>query len=95
MQPLTVVLGIVLGSTFSIAFSLAMVLVVFVLRRSEDARFAAEIPELLRAVAIFTAVTVVAAAAFAGSLRQAPWRGRALLLLGLGLLGAGGYYWPR
>ena len=40
MQPLTVVIGIVLGSVFSIAFGLAIVWLIFGLRQGEDSRFA-------------------------------------------------------
>lgn len=94
MQPLTVVLGIVLGSVFSVAVSLGMVLLVFGLRLGEDSRYALEIPELIRGTMIFSLMSVVAALAFAGSVRQTAWRHWALLGLIVGLFGTGSYYWP-
>ncbi len=94
MQPLTVVLGIVLGSVFSIAFGLALVWLIFGLRQGEDSRFALELPEVIRATVLFSLVTVVAAYAFVGSLRVTAWRFWPLLALIAGLSGIGFYYWP-
>lgn len=94
MQPLTVIFGIVLGSVFSIAFGLAMVLLIFGLRQDQDARFALEIPELARATVMFSVVSVAAAYAFLGSLRRSPWRLWPMLGLWLGLGAIGFYYWP-
>lgn len=94
MQPLTVVLGIVLGSVFSIAFGLAIVWLIFGLRQGEDSRFALELPEIARATVLFTVVTVLSAFAFLGSLKKAPWRMWPMLALFLGLAGIGFYYWP-
>ena len=94
MQPLTVVIGIVLGSVFSIAFGLAVVWLIFGLRQGEDSRFALELPELARATVLFSGVTVVAAFAFLGSLRATTWRHWPLLALAGGLAGIGFYYWP-
>ncbi len=94
MQPLTVVLGIVLGSVFSIAFGLAIVWLIFGLRQGEDSRFALELPELARATVLFSGITVVSALAFVGSLRSAAWRLWPLLALVAGLAGIGFYYWP-
>jgi uncharacterized membrane protein SirB2 len=94
MQPLTVVLGIVLGSVFSIAFGLAIVWLIFGLRQGEDSRFALELPELARATLLFSGVTVVSAFAFLGSLRAAAWRVWPLLALVVALAGTGFYYWP-
>lgn len=94
MQPLTVVLGIVLGSVFSIAFGLAIVWLIFGLRQGEDSRFALELPELARATVLFTIVTVLSAYAFLGSLRATAWRHWPLLAMLLGLAGIGIYYWP-
>jgi len=94
MQPLTVVLGIVLGSVFSIAFGLAVVLLIFGLRQGQDSRYALEIPELARGAALFSVASVVAALAFVGSLRRTPWRIWPIAALGLGLGAIGFYYWP-
>lgn len=95
MQPLTVILGIVLGSVFSIAFGLAAVLLIFALREGQDARYALEIPELARAAAMFSVVSVAAAFAFVGSLRRTPWRLWPMAAMWLCLGAIGFYYWPE
>jgi len=94
MQPLTVILGIVLGSVFSIAFGLSIVLLVFGLRQGQDSRYALEIPELATATIFFSLVSVVSALAFLGSLRKSAWRHWAALGLAVGLMAVGYYYWP-
>ncbi len=94
MQPLTVVLGVVLGSVFSLAFSLGIVWMIFGLRQGEDSRYALELPELARATVLFSLVTVVSALSFVGSLRSSAWRRWPLLGLMIGLVGIGFYYWP-
>jgi hypothetical protein len=94
MQPLTVILGIVLGSVFSVAFGLGIVWLIFDLRQVEDSRFALELPELARATVLFSLVTVVSALSFVGSLRAAAWQWWPTLGLVLGLAGIGFYYWP-
>lgn len=94
MQPFTVILGVVLGSLFSIAFSLAVVLLVFWILRDDHPRFDAEMPELFRATLIFGGLAVVAGFGFLGTLQRKPWRYAALALLWGGLLLTGWYYWP-
>ena len=94
MQPLTVVLGIVLGSVFSVAFGLGIVWLIFGLRQGEDSRYAMELPELARATVLFSLVTVVSALSFVGSLRSSAWRRWPILGLLIGLVGIGFYYWP-
>ncbi len=95
MQPLTIILGIVFGSVVSVAFSLAIVLLVFGLRNAEDSRYLLEIPELWRAVAMFSLTAVAAGLAFLGSLRVAPWRWWSMAALSVALTGIGFYYWPN
>lgn len=94
MQPLTVILGIVLGSVFSIAFGLGIVWLIFALRQGEDSRFALELPELARATVLFSGVTVASAYAFLGSLQRTTWRRWPMLALVVGLFAIGSYYWP-
>lgn len=94
MRPLTVILGIVLGSVFSLAFGLGVVLMIFGLRAGEDSRYVLEIPELARATGIFSLLSVLSALAFFGSLRAAAWRRWSLLALVVGLVGLGLYYRP-
>lgn len=94
MQPLTVILGIVLGSVFSIAFGLAVVLLIFALRQGQDMRYALELPELARAAVMFAVVSVAAAFAFVGSLRRTAWRLWPMAAMWFSLAAIGFYYWP-
>jgi hypothetical protein len=94
MQPFTVVLGIVLGSLFSIAFSLAVVLLVFWILRDDHPRFDAELPELFRATLIFGSLALLAGGGFYGRLRGRPWHHAVLAALWAGLVAAGWFFWP-
>ncbi|MDP2325653.1 MAG: hypothetical protein Q8N51_16735 [Gammaproteobacteria bacterium] len=83
-----------LGSLFSIAFSLSIVLLIFGLRQGQDSRYALELPELATATVLFSLISVVSALAFLGSLRGTSWRHWAALSLAVGLIAVGFYYWP-
>jgi uncharacterized membrane protein YfcA len=95
MRPAVALVGFVLGSAAGITFSLFGVLVIYLVLRSEDPRFAAEIEPLLAHLAMFVALTAVAAATFYAELRQFAWRVtcRIALVAALGTLVA--FYWPR
>jgi hypothetical protein len=93
-RPFTVLLGIFLGTLFSIAFGLSIVCLVFWILRDEEPRLAAEFPSLLMSTGIFTVLSVCAALSFYGSLKLTAWRYLPMLCLWLGLLLAGRYYWP-
>jgi len=95
MQPLTVLLGIVFGTLFAIAFGLGVVLLIFWLLQGEYPRVGSEVPELLRAVAMFTILALVSGFSFTGSLRRTRWRWLALVGLVAGLFLVGAYYWPE
>lgn len=95
MHPFTIILGIVLGSLFSIAFSLGVVLFVFWFLQDEHPRFDAEMPELFRSTSIFVGLAGLAAVSFLGTLRKRIWRYPSLALLWVGLLATGWVYWPE
>lgn len=95
MQPFTVILGVVLGSLFSIAFSLAVVLFIFWILRDDHSRFDAELPELFRATLIFGSLAILAGCGFIGTLKGDAWRYAFLTLLWGGLVATGWYYWPE
>jgi len=95
LKPFTVILGIALGSVFSIAFSLAGVLLVFWLLQDESPRFRAEMPELARSTLIFTGLAVFAGVSFWGTVKERLWRYASLLAFWLGLAGTAWYYWPE
>jgi hypothetical protein len=93
-QPFTVLLGIILGTIFSIAFGLAVVTLVFWILLDEDPRIAAEFGSLLVSTGIFACLSVFAGLSFYGSLKQIAWRHWIMVCLWVGLLLAGRYYWP-
>ena len=94
MQPLTVILGIILGSCVSIAFSLSAVLLIFWLLSAEYPRFAAEMPALALAVAVFWTLAAMAAAGFIGTVKARAWRYFAYIGLFCGMVLTGRFYWP-
>jgi hypothetical protein len=93
-QPFTVLLGIVLGSVFSITFGLSIVCLVFWILQDEEPRLAAEFGSLVTSTSIFFALSLFAAGSFVGSLRQTTWRYLPMAGLWASLLLAGRYYWP-
>jgi hypothetical protein len=74
MRPLTFLLGIVMGSTVSLAVVLLLVWVVILLLPSSYQRFAPEQGVLLRAIVIFTLFSATSGASFYGDLRLRSWR---------------------
>jgi hypothetical protein len=94
MKPSVALLGFVLGSAASITFGLIGVVVVFLFLPSETPRVRSELPLLLRSLAVFAALTLLAGLSFYGQLKDASWRRLAIAAL-LVLLGAVGFvYWP-
>jgi hypothetical protein len=74
MRPITVLNGILLGTTGSIAISLAVVVFIFLVLEGEAPRLNEEIGPLTRITGLFTLMAIAAAASFYGHLIQAPWR---------------------
>ncbi len=94
-RPFTVLMGIVLGTVFSIAFGLAIVCLVFFILKDEEPRLLAEFDSLLVSTSIFVILSVFAGLAFLGSLHRAAWRHLPMLALWTGLFLTGRYYWPE
>lgn len=94
MGPLTVITGILLGTSFSIAFSLAAVLIIFWVLGDDYPRLDHELPALVTSLALFTLMTAISAVSFYAMLKsqRARWVLQGLLWSGLMALGA--YYWP-
>jgi hypothetical protein len=94
MRPLAVLLGIVMGSTVSLAVGLALTWVVFMLLPEHADRLEPEKAPLGRAIGLFTLLAAASAASFYGALRVRPWRRVAYAALA-GLVALTGYvYWP-
>jgi hypothetical protein len=70
MRPITVLLGIIMGSTVSLALCLFLVWVVILLLPSNMQQFAPEYATLLKAVAVFTLFAVASSASFYGEVRR-------------------------
>jgi hypothetical protein len=94
MQPLTMLTGVILGSVFSIALGLSVVLLLLTLVGQDYPQVAAEREGLTASIAIFWALTVVAAASFVGLLKRLWWRWPAQAMLWAVLIITGLYYWP-
>lgn len=94
MRPLTVITGILLGSSLSIAFSLAAVLGIFLILGDDHPRLGHEIRPLFESLAIFTAMTLISATSFYALLKGHAARVPTQLLMWLGLAGIVLFYWP-
>lgn len=95
MRPLTVMLGILMGSTVSLAVGLVLTWVVIQFLPQQDLAFAPEHGALMRAVAVFTLFAAASAASFYGSLRTRSWR-HVAYAGSFGMLGVAVFlYWPR
>ncbi len=95
MRPLTVLIGIVLGSAASISFGLAAVLVIFFILRGRNPELSAEMPHLLESLAAFAVLTALSAGSFTGEIRRRSWRRWAHAATVACLLGLVWLYWPR
>ncbi|MEX2496570.1 MAG: hypothetical protein WD448_10800 [Woeseia sp.] len=94
MRPLTIITGIVLGSCVSITVSLAAVLVIFLVLGSDYPRLQVEFSGLLASLFIFLVMTSIAAVSFYSLVIHHPRRAVAQVLMWLGLIATGSYYWP-
>ncbi len=94
MHPLTVVTGILLGSSAAISAGLAVVVLIFFLLSGEHPRLGSEIGILLANTGIFIVMTAVCAASFISLVKQFRWwwLPQAGMWTGLGLIVL--YYLP-
>ncbi len=95
MRPLVVLLGIVMGSTVSIAVALLLTGLVFLLLPEYSARLEDERRPLLAACLIAVFLAALAATSFYGELRTRSWRYVAHGLLAVVLVAVLWLYWPR
>jgi len=95
LRPLTVLLGIIMGSAVALAISLAMTGVVFLFLSDFAERVQAERAPLLIGLAWTWTLAAVSAASFYGELRLRPWRRIALAALAAMLALLAIVYWPK
>jgi hypothetical protein len=95
LRPLVVLLGIVMGSTVSIAAALLLTGVVFLLLPEYGARLADERTPLAAACLFSVGLAAIAATSFYAELRRRAWRHAAHLALASGLALVLWTYWPR
>ena len=95
MRPLVVLLGIVMGSTVSIAAALLMTGAVFLLLPAYADRLADEQAPLKVACVLSVILAGVATTSFYGELRARRWRHVAHVALTLMLAVALWTYWPK
>ncbi|MFT3905314.1 MAG: hypothetical protein QM718_03300 [Steroidobacteraceae bacterium] len=95
MRPLSVLLGIVMGSAIAVAVSLSMTGIVFLLLPEYADRLASEVPSLVKGIVGAWVLTALAATAFRAELREWPWRRYPQFGLLLSLAALAAWYWPR
>ena len=94
MRPLTVITGILLGSSLAITVSLAAVLLVFLVVGDDSTRVQDELKPLLFSISIFFALTVISAASFYALLINHRTRNLCQILLWAGIAATAWYYVP-
>ena len=93
MQPLTILIGVVLGSAAATTFALGATLVVFLVLAGEHPPFKAEQPLLAVYALIFAVLTALAAVSFVAELKRRRWRVWAQLAMWSSLAGVAALYW--
>lgn len=94
MRPFVVLLGFVLGSAAGITFSLFGVAVVVLVLKGDYPRLDGELAPLLKGLAVFVVLTVLAALSFYAELTRRIWRRPPEIALGIALAGVAALYWP-
>jgi hypothetical protein len=95
MRPVTVLLGIVMGTVGAVASGLLFVCLIFWILKAEYPRLSAEIPALAVATSMFTCLSLLASLSFYGSLKSRPWRHITMFFLWAGIAIVGWYFWPE
>lgn len=93
MRPLTVLTGIVLGSSAATTFGLGATLIVFLVLSNETPQFREELPLLAGYLSIFVGLTALAGISFIGLARERPWRHWAQAAMWGALAGLAALYW--
>lgn len=94
MRPLTVINGILLGSALSIAVSLALVQIVFLVIGDDSPRVRQESDLLPEHIVIFFGMTIISAVSFYTLVKMHRLRHVAQATMWLGFAALTWYYWP-
>jgi hypothetical protein len=94
LQPLTVLLGIVMGSSVALLAGLSMTLVVFLAMPDYRDRLVGEFAPLLQAIAWAALLAGTSIASFIGQLKLKGWRFAAQLGLAVAIGLVAWTYWP-
>jgi hypothetical protein len=94
MHPLTVVTGVLLGSSLSITLSLAAVMVIYLILGDEYPRLAYEFRALIESTLIFLGLTTISGLSFYSLLKRlgSRWWLQVALWASIGVTSY--YYWP-
>jgi len=95
MRPFTVLIGILMGSSASIAFGLGVVILVFLILAGKHPELAHELPRLAVSFVAFSIMTAASAGSFIGQIKSRRWRGWAHLGTLACLAVVALLYWPR
>jgi hypothetical protein len=93
VRPLTVLTGIVLGSSAATTFGLGATVVVFLVLSGEVPEFRAELPMLAVYLVLFIGLTALAGVSFVGLAKNRPWRRWAQGAMWGALAGLAALYW--
>ena len=94
MRPLTVITGILLGTSLSITVSLAAVLLIFLLLGADYPRLQHEFRPLVHSVLIFLGMTTISGLSFYALLIRHRYWWWAQIGMWSGFVLTGWYYWP-
>jgi branched-subunit amino acid transport protein len=94
MRPFTVLIGILMGSAASLTFGLGSVLIVFCILAGEHPELKHELPQLVKSLLTFGALTAVSAGSFIGQAKGRSWRRWAHVAMFACLAGVVMLYWP-
>jgi hypothetical protein len=94
MRPMTVLVGIIMGSAIALTLSLTMSAIVFALLPEYSARLASERWPLFKGLLWAWSLTAFSGASFLGELRGRRWRYGTEIVLAAMLTALVWMYWP-
>ena len=94
MLPLTIITGILLGSSVAITASLAGVAFLFFLMAEEYPQLQSEYRPLIKSAGLFLVMTICCALGFLGLIKKTTWRWWGQAAMWVMLIAIGLYYWP-